>query len=354
MGAEKKKDSRSQSALRSAEAPSAPKLADQQPTEQNVSEPIPTVRSTIVRSPLPPFSTDIFRHYAWYEIDEGSVPLLECLDPASRRAYEKLGRLPGPVRYELGNFRLDPFRTVSFEMIPAFGEVAYSEVDEYPPGFAIPPKPDTTEKDHESPSPLLRFLQLTDKGIPVPRMMKELDDSSDEPEVQRALAGRDFADLTDSFGTMADFNRDNLVLTDNPPTTAAFVNTCFNGGADVFSSTYCESKGTFYCDSGAWVDLTRSSGSHNRKVSHSRVAACGVFGTRLEHQYRFWSFWDAKWKWNAVQYPLATNQWYQDIGAGEVKYWKHVGSKKRQRKIHIWSDPPPGGSYFRSWTAFYN
>jgi len=308
-----------------------------------------SVNRTVMKIPLPPFDPANFARYAWYNLDEASLKLLEEVDPGSRRAYERLGRLPGAVRYELGNFRVDPFRTISFEVIPALGEAGYSEVTEYPPGSAVPPdREPQAAGGRSSPSPLMRFLQLTDKSLPVPSMLEEFDDSADEEAVVKLLAGRDLVELTDSFGTKADFHPRSDIAVETPAATAASV--CFAGGDDVFSSTYCESKGTWYCDNNAWIDLTRSSGSTKRRISHSRIAACNQF-TRVEHQYRFWSWWQAKWIWNAIKYPLAANAWYQDIPPGWVMYWKHVGNKKRRRKIKAWTLEP---GYFRSWTAFYN
>ncbi len=309
-----------------------------------------SVNRAIMRSPLPPFHPGNFAKYAWYDLDEASFPLLEEVDPVSRRAYERLGRLPGAVRYELGNFRIDRYRTISFELIPALGEVGYSEATEYPPGSAIPPDRETQAAgERSSPSPLMRFLQLTDKDVPVPSMLEEFDDGADDPAVVKLLAGRDLVELTASFGTRADFHPEAVIAAETPAAVAASV--CFSGGDDVFSSTYCESKGMWYCDSGAWVDLTRSSGSSKHWVSHSRVASCSDF-TWVEHQYRFWSWWQAKWVWTTVKYPLAANAWYQEIPPGGVKYWKHVGNKKRRRRIRAWAQG--GTGYFRAWTAFYN
>ena len=295
------------------------------------------------QQPAPPFHRANFANYAWYEMDESSLPLIAALDPASRRAYEKLGHLPGPMRYDLGSFQIDEHHSVSFEVIPALGEVGYSEITEYPPGTASPPEK-TAEDD--SPSPLMRFLQLTNKEVPVPMMLHEFDDRSDDPQVERALAGRDLVDAMDNYGKQA------AVFSAAPPAaTAAAVWTCFNGGDDVFSSTYCESKDIWYCDNDAWLSLTRSSVSKTRWVSHSRIAACGGgYFTYVEHQFRYWNWWKAKWVWNAVKYPNSSEFW-QTLPPGWVKYWKHVGSKKRRRKIKIWTYP---SSYFRAWTAFYN
>lgn len=311
---------------------------------------VPTVSRSVMRMPLPRFDPSVFRRYVWYELDEGSVPLLAEIDADSRRAYERLGYVPGAERYEIGNFRIDEYTSVTFEMIPALGEVAYDEATEYPPGTAVPPQeiPDST------PSPMLRFLQLTDKNVPVPRMLAEFDDTvEDDPEVRKALAGRELVDMVDTIGTRADFFPGGPQIVNQPPAAAAeppAVWTCFVGGLNTFEPTYCENKDISYCDNGAWYDLIRSTSSSKRTVSHTRIASCNVT-TRVEHQYRFWKWTEAKWKWNAAKYPHG-NQWYQDIPPGWVKYWRHVGNKKRRRKIHATRMFNSG--YFRCWSSFYN
>jgi len=267
---------------------------------------------------------------------------LAALDPHTRASHERLGYVPGAERFSLGHFRIDEQHSVAFEVIPALGEVSYSEVFEYTPGTAKRPSND----DDNPPSPLLRFLQLTDKSVPVPMMLEAFDDGSDEPETVQALAQRELVDDVLDYG---------LTLSAQPPVTTANSNhvsasTCVIGGDDVFSANYCESKGTWYCDNSAWVSLVRSSGSKKRKVSHSRVAACGGNFTTVEHQFRSWSWLDAKWRWSSVLYPIPPAAWFQSIGGGGVKFWKHVSGTKRRRKIKIWTDAP---SYFRAWTAFY-
>jgi hypothetical protein len=295
-----------------------------------------------VDRPIPPFDPASFSKYAWYEIDESSLPLLATLDPASRCAYAKLGHLPGPMRYELGSFRIDEHRTVSFEAIPAFGEASYSEIAEYPPGSASPP--DNIDEG-KSPSPLMRFLRLTDKNVPVPMVLLEFDDESDDPEVERALAGRDVVDSMDNFGKKAD------AFVTPQATSASAVWTCFNGGDDVFSNAYCQSTGIWHCDSGAWSNITRTSGHKRRRVSHSRVAACGHSDTTVVHQRRYW---DWGWKWVSVAYPYGP--WgEQKVPPGGVKYWKHVHSGvKRRARIKCFIQSPSASDYFRAWTAFYN
>lgn len=296
--------------------------------------------------PIPPFSPANISKYTWYEMDESSLPLLATLDPVSRRTYERLGYLPGPMRYDLGSFQIDEHHTVSFEVIPSLGEVSYSEIIVYPPGLARPPE---KIDEGDSPTPLMRFLQLTDKDVPVPIVLQEFDDRSDAPEVERALARRDVVDSMDNYGKQSSvfLAAPQAPSADEPPA----VWTCFSGGGDVFSSTYCESKGIWFCGSQAWNNLTRHTGTKRRWVSHSRVAACGgSFFTYVEHQFRIYSWWQAKYVWLTVKYPL-TPDWFQLLPPGHVKYWKHVGNKKHRRKIRIWTS---GSSYFRAWTAFYN
>lgn len=293
--------------------------------------------------PAPPFHPSNFSNYTWDELDESSLSLIASLDPESRRIYQKLGHVPSLRRYELGTFQIDEYHSITFDVIPALGEAGYSEFFEYPPGV---PSPLDKVEEKDSLSPLMRFLQLTNKNIPVPLVLWEFDDRSEDPQVERALAGRELVDTLDNFGRKAA-----LLTAPPPPTAAAAAWTCFNGGDDVFSSAYCESKGIWYCDNDSWLSLTRSSGDSKRYVSHSRVAACGGgYYTYLEHQYRYWNWWKAKWVWTAVNYPNSSDFW-QTLGPGDVKYWKHVGTKKRRRKIKIWTTP---NSYFRAWSAFYN
>ncbi len=266
------------------------------------------------------------------------------LDEESRCAYEKLGYLPDLRRYSLGEFRLDENRVVSFEAIPELGEVGYSEITQFQSG--TPNSPEVA--DEATPSPLVRFLQLTDKSVPVPLMLSEFDDRSDDPEVERLLAGRELVDMLDDFGRQ-------LTETPAPPQTAVEpgnVHTCFVGGLVPFADSYCENKEIAYCDNGAWADLTRSSGNKKRYVSHSRIACCAPTGAYAEHQFRYWSWTYWKWKWTAIKYPLPPAAWMQTLGYGDVKYWKHVGSKKRRRKIRVWTGG--GAGYFRAWSAFYN
>lgn len=295
---------------------------------------------------IPAFRCANYSNYTWSPIDESSAAELAAMDPESRCAYQKLGYLPDQPRYPLGDFQIDEHRFVSFEVIPALGEVGYSEVTEYPPGTATPPGPE----EDETPSPLLRFLQVTDKTVPVPLMLHEFDERSDAPDVQRALVGRDLVDAMDDYGRQLSIASVAAQASSEP----GAVWTCFSGGADVFSSTYCESKGNWACDSGGWYDLTRSSGSNKRRISHSRVASCSNYGVYVEHQFRYWAWSYAKWKWTAVKYPLPPAAWWQTLGYGQVKYWKHVGSSKKRRKIRIWGPPIGGSSYFRAWTAFYD
>ncbi|WP_437975668.1 hypothetical protein WMF11_48835 [Sorangium sp. So ce295] len=293
----------------------------------------------VMEQPLPPFDPSNLSRYVWREIDESSRPLLARLDPGSRRAYERLGRVPGPRRYELGSFQIDEHRFVSFEAIPAFGEVSYSEIAEVPPGSTAPPE---KVRDGDSPSPLMRFLQLTDRSVPVPLVLRELDDESDAPEVERALEGRDVVDSLADLGRPADLRRVDLRAA-----LEAAASVCSDAGDDVFSGNYCQSKGIWHCDSAARTKLTRGSGSKRRKVSHSIIAACNG-STRLEHLFRHWDFWNAKWTWQAVYYN--DGKWHQQIPSGRTWYWQHVGSRKRRREIRIEAFQ----GYFRAWTAFYN
>jgi hypothetical protein len=72
-------------------------MAHQRSPETDINDSISSVRCTVMRVPLPPFSRSILAKYAWYELDEGCQPLLESVDPSSRRMYEKLGKGPGPT-----------------------------------------------------------------------------------------------------------------------------------------------------------------------------------------------------------------------------------------------------------------
>lgn len=313
------------------------------PTPEQIEESMLALSAPGIERSIPPMQQANFQNYTWDAIDETTQPLLAALDPESRRFYLKLGRVPALRRYDLGTFRVSEFHTVHFEVIPALGEAGYSEIYEFPAGAASP-LDKTSEED--SPSPLARFLQLTDKNIPVPLALAEFDERSDSPEMVRALEGRVLVDELDGYGTQA-----KLGVTAPPTTTAAAVWTCFNGGDDVFEDAYCESKGIWFCESGSWIDLIHSSGDSKRYVSHTRVAGCNSgYATYVEHQFRYWNWWKVKWEWTAVKYPY-TIYFFQSLMPGEVKYWKHVGSTKRRRKVHIWTEP---NTYFRAWIAFYN
>ncbi|MBV2360010.1 hypothetical protein KUH32_09505 [Thalassococcus sp. CAU 1522] len=293
---------------------------------------------------IPAFRCANYDNYTWSPIDPDSSRRLAELDPVSRCEYEKLGYLPELRRVPLGTFQTDDHSAVVFEAIPEIGEVAYSEVSEYPSGTAKAPD----LADNTSASPLLRFLQVTDKTVPVPLMLSEFDDRNDDPEVEKLIAKRDLVDALDDYGRQ-------FVAAPTPVASSSEpspVWTCFTGGLNTFAATYCQNKDISYCDNGAWLDLTRSTGNKTRYVSHSRIACCSNYGAYVEHQYRFWSWTYWKWKWTTVKYPLPPAAWWQTLGFGDVKYWKHVGNKKRRRKIRVWTGGNTG--YFRSWTAFYN
>lgn len=296
----------------------------------------------------PEFSEALLSRYTWDEIDAGSAHLLEALDPESQRIYRRLGRLPGAERHDLGTFRVDPHTTVTFEVIPELGEVAYSEVSEYPKARQTPQEDLAAADDkRETASPLLRFLEVTDGNVAVPRMLEEFDDSADAPETMKALAERDVIDTLDGLGTPADVGADLAAA----QAEAGAVWTCGSGGSSLFANTYCQNIGKSYCDNGGWLDLTRTSGTSRRKISHSRIATCGSSGTYIEHQFRYWKWTEAKWKWTAVKYPIGPAAWWQIVMPGQVKYWKHVSGRKRRRKVRAWTH---NQSWFRSWTAFYN
>ena len=295
------------------------------------------------RRVIPSFSRENFSDYTWSPIDEASLAQLVTMDPDSRCAYEKLGYLPDLRRFSLGEFRVDDRRTVAFEVIPELGEVSYSELSEFPAGTAS-----SLEEDGDSsPSPLLRFLQVTDRSVPVPLALREFEDRDDD-ETAKLLVGRDLVDSFDDHGRQLSLTAAPAQAASEPGT----VWTCFTGGLDTFSDIYCENKDISYCDNGAWIDLTRSSGSKRRYVSHSRVACCSNYSAHVEHQFRYWSWTYWKWKWTTVKYPLPPAAWLQTLSYGDVKYWKHVGGRKRRRKVRIWTGG--GSGYFRAWTAFYN
>jgi hypothetical protein len=280
------------------------------------------------------------RSYAWFGIDESSLPFLSCLDPSTRKEYLKLGFLPGPRRYELGRFAMDEHYYILFEAIPQLRYVGYSEVMEFPPG--APPR----QEFDDDISVTERFLQLTKKEDPVPSILLELDDEIDDPRDVKGLKGRDVADMLDA----AVVELPELPLVSPPETAAAepdVVPVCFVGGLNNFKSQYCENKAISYCDNGAQFgsQLVRSSGSTKKRYSHSRVSSCDQV-TDVYHWYKA-GF------WYLVSYPFTSAQ--QIIPAGWHKYWKHKGNLKLRRKIKIvWNADVSDDGYFRAWTAFYN
>ncbi len=165
------------------------------------------------------------------------------LDPHSRAIHLRLGYVPFAVRFSLGHFQIDEHHTVALDAAAALGEVWYSEVWEYEPGRARPP---VAESDHTA-SPPLRFLQVTDRTVPVPLMMASFDDRSDEPDAVHALKERELIDDLENYGMKLAIQRPTVSANGEP----AAVATCFNGGGDVFSATYCENKGHWHCDNDA-------------------------------------------------------------------------------------------------------
>ena len=276
--------------------------------------------------------------YAWYQIDESSLPLLAGIEPSLRRQYLKLGLLPGPRRYELGRFQIHQNHLAVFEAIPALDEVAYTEVLE-----STSESSRELADDERNSSPISAFLKLTDKNDPIPEILIELDDSSDDDNVVRLLRDRDVVDSLDSVGGQkAEFE-----LKTAPA--AAAVWTCFNGGLNAFKDAYCSDWDISYCDNSAWTTpLIRTSGSSKRKHSFTRVASC--FGTaQVWHYWRGYWF---GWKWFVASEPFEPSQ--QLVAAGHVRSRHHKGGKKRRRKVEVskWSSEP--SQYFRVFTSFHN
>lgn len=274
--------------------------------------------------------------YAWYQIDDSSLPLLTHIEPSLRRKFLALGLLPGPRRYEIGRFRLHEDHLAVFDVIPALEEVGYSEelrVSSESAGAGV--------ISERSASPLQRFLQLADKNDPVPQILIDLDDSSEDASVVKLLSGRDIVDSLEAVGGQQ--SESDLVAA--PGAAAADVWTCFGGGDVAFADAYCPNWAgdISYCDSGGWYNLIRSSGSSKRKYAFTHVASC--HGTvYVQHYYRGWFF---GWKW-------FKNGLYQTVGHGQVKS-RNTGSwKKRRRRIHIFKDNVDPSIYFRAFTSFHN
>lgn len=285
---------------------------------------------------------EIFYHreyskYAWYQIDDSSPPLLAQIEPSLRRRYLELGLLPGPRRYELGRFRLHQNHLAVFEAIPALNEVAYTEVLE-----STSDSSSELKVDERNSSPVSAFLELTDTSDPIPEILVELDDSSDDDYVVRLLRDRDVVDSLDPVGGQ----RAEFELETAPA--AAAVWTCFNGGLNVFKDAYCTDWDISYCDSGAWTHLIRTSGSSKRRHCFTRVASC--FGTA--QVWHYWRGYWGGWKWFVASEPFEPAQ--QLVAPGHVRSRHHKGGKKRRRKVEVlkWSNHL--SQYFRVFTSFHN
>lgn len=290
---------------------------------------------------VPDVPPHLMENYAWYEIDESSEVLLRTLSPEARGRMLRLNALPGPRRYKLGRFQLDEYRLVVFEAVPQLHEVAYSEVGAIPPGG----KADDLANDY-TPSPTRRFLELTDRTVPVPQLLIDLDEQSDDEDLVRDLRKRD---IVDTFGDGLARQADMPVAT--PGATASLSSAyCGSNGASAFASATCAEIGSSFCDSGAWFHNIRTSGTSRRKVSHSRTAACGS-ETWVWHYYRGWNL---GWKWYKVAYPYGG---FMQVVPPDpyYHYWKHVGGVKRRRRIERQSLAGlTGPNFFRAWSAFYN
>jgi hypothetical protein len=283
------------------------------------------------------FSRREYSKYAWYQIDDSSLPLLAQIEPSLRRRYLEFGLLPGPRRYELGRFRLHQNHLAVFEAIPALNEVAYTEVME----STVDPSSKLKVNENNS-SPISAFLELSDKSDPVPEILVELDESSDDDHVVRLLRDRDVIDSLDPVGG----RRAEFELEAAPA--AAAVWTCFNGGLNAFQDAYCSDWDISYCDNGAWTHLVRTSGSSTRRHSFTRVASC--FGTaQVWHYWRGYWF---GWKWFVASEPFEPAQ--QLVAPGHVRSRHHIGGSKRRRKVEVstWSYEP--SQYFRVFTSFHN
>jgi len=272
--------------------------------------------------------------YAWYEIDDTAWPYLSTLDPDLRCRFLKLGMLPGPRRFDLGTFRDSDGTHAAFEAIPALGDVNVTEVMDDPEGKA--------HEKAEDASPLQRFLQLSDKSTPVPHLLIDLDDESEDETTVRMLRGRMTTDVAEPIGAqVSDFE----VPQSAPQQAAVF--TCFTGGLNPFKDSYCPNWGIDFCDNGANHQVTRTSGGSKRKHSFSRIASCSGT-TQSYHYYRAYWF---GWKWFIASKPFEPNQ--QLIPANFVRS-KHIkGGKKRRRMVKAsrWTNNP--GQYFRMYTSFH-
>lgn len=275
-------------------------------------------------------------NFAWYQPEEQfteAAAKVEIALPSNQLVAS--AQMPGPRRYELGRFALAENHEIIFEAIPQLGEVGYSELVDLSAGQRVP------DLDAEELSILHKYIAITNKGIPVPQLLVDLDDEVDEDSVRTLLKGRD---LVESPGTIAGVGGSIIA---SPPTAAAAVNVCGASGADAFEDAYCLNKGIHYCDNGIWYSHVRSSGSSKRKYSHSITGSCQSTAV-VHHFYRAYWF---GWKWFYVQNPIQ-----QFVPHGSVKYWKYKGAVKRRRKVERYktNNGDNLNAGFRAWTGFYN